>query len=164
MPRYLAYLVVVVVLGLPDVVDRPRRAVSARDEFAYPPGFCPHPTLFGNFSTAAEGSHGVGSVWPFFRNSLMYAVAATAGCLIMQSIVGYGFARFEFPGRKLLFGMTIAMMMMPVRCNPHPAFILSRDLHLANTLWPLVIPWWFGGSPYGIFLMRQFFMSIPRAR
>jgi len=80
----------------------------------------------------------------------------------MQSIVGYGFARFEFPGRDVLFGMTIAMMMLPFVVTLIPRFLLFRDLHLTNSLWPLIIPWWFGGSPYGIFLMRQFFMSVPR--
>ncbi len=161
-PRYLAYLVVVVVLAFPMwwivhvALSQPGR------ELAYPPGFWPHPTLFSNFSTAAAGSQGVGTVWPFFRNSVIYAVAATAGCLIMQSIVGYGFARFEFPGRRLLFSMTVAMMMLPFVVTLIPRFVLFKDLHLTNSLWPLIIPWWLGGSPYGIFLMRQFFMSVPR--
>jgi multiple sugar transport system permease protein len=132
------------------------------DEFRYPPGLLPNPTLFGNFAKAAEGSPGVGSIWPYFKNSVIYAVLATAGCLIMQSIVGYGFARFRFPGRGLLFGLTVAMMMLPFVVTLIPRFLLFRDLHLINTLWPLIIPWWFGGSPYGIFLMRQFFMSVPR--
>ena len=130
-------------------------------ELVYPPGFWPHPTLFSNFGTAAAGSQGVGTIWPFFRNSAIYAVAATAGCLVMQSIVGYGFARFEFPGRRLLFSMTVAMMMLPFVVTLIPRFVLFKDLHLTNSLWPLIIPWWLGGSPYGIFLMRQFFMSVP---
>ena len=160
--RYLAYLVVVVVLAFPMWWIVHVALSQPGHELAYPPGFWPHPTLFSNFSTAAAGSQGVGTVWPFFRNSVIYAVAATAGCLIMQSIVGYGFARFEFPGRRLLFSMTVAMMMLPFVVTLIPRFVLFKDLHLTNSLWPLIIPWWLGGSPYGIFLMRQFFMSVPR--
>jgi multiple sugar transport system permease protein len=159
---YLGYLVVVAI-GLFPLYWVIHLALSMPGrEYQYPPGILPNPTLFGNFLTAGKGSPGVGSILPYFRNSLMYAVLATLGCLIMQSIVGYGFARFEFPGRKLLFGLTVSMMMLPFVVTLIPRFLLFRDLHLINTLWPLILPWWFGGSPYGIFLMRQFFMSIPR--
>jgi multiple sugar transport system permease protein len=98
----------------------------------------------------------------YFLNSLMYAGLATLGCLVSQSIVGYAFARLRFPGRGILFGLTVAMLMMPFVVTLIPRFLLFRNLHLTGTLWPLIIPWWFGGSPYGIFLMRQFFMSIPK--
>ena len=80
------------------------------------------------------------------------------GCLLTQSIVGYAFARLRFPGRNVLFGLTVAMLMMPFVVTLIPRFLLFRTSHLTDTLWPLIIPWWFGGSPYGIFLMRQFFM------
>ena len=97
-------------------------ALSApSDVFNYPPGFLPHPTLFGNFAHAAEGSIGVGSVLPFFRNSVMYAVLATAGCLIMQCIVGFGFARYEFPGRRILFVADGVDDDAPLRRHPDPA-------------------------------------------
>jgi multiple sugar transport system permease protein len=159
--HYCGYAVAAVVMVFPMYWIVHVALSEPGKEFVYPPGFLPHPTLWGNFVTAAKGSVGVGSVWPFFRNSLMYAVLATAGCLIMQCIVGYGFARYEFPGRRVLFALTISMMMLPFVVTLIPRFILFRDLHLTNTLWPRSIPWWFGGSPYGIFLMRQFFMSIP---
>lgn len=162
MCRYLAFAVVIVIMAFPMwwivhvALSRPG------NELRYPPGFWPAPSLFGNFSQSAAGSQGVGTIWPFFLNSVIYAVAATTGCLVMQSIVGYGFARFDFPGRRLLFSMTIAMMMLPFVVTLIPRFVLFKDLHLTNSLWPLIIPWWFGGSPYGIFLMRQFFLSVPR--
>ena len=103
-----------------------------------------------------------GNLFHYFGNSIMYAGLATLGCLITQSIVGYAFARLRFPGRNLLFGLTVAMLMMPFVVTLIPRFLLFRNLHLTDSLWPLIIPCWFGGTPYGIFLMRQFFMSIPR--
>jgi ABC-type glycerol-3-phosphate transport system permease component len=159
--HYVAYLLVAVVMAFPMYWIVHVALSQPGNEFAYPPGFLPHPTLFGNFAHAIAGSAGVGSVWPFFRNSVMYAVLATAGCLIMQCIVGFGFARYEFPGRRILFALTVSMMMLPFVVTLIPRFVIFRDLQLNNTLWPLIIPWWLGGSPYGIFLMRQFFMSIP---
>ena len=84
------------------------------------------------------------------------------GCLITQSIVGYAFARLRFPGRNVLFALTVAMLMMPFVVTLIPRFLLFRRPRHDRQLWPLIIPWWFGGSPYGIFLMRQFFMSLPR--
>jgi multiple sugar transport system permease protein len=155
--------VIVVVIALFPLYWLVHVALSTpADVFHFPPGLWPSPTVFSNFVTAAKGVVGVGSVLPFFRNSIMYAGLATTGCLLMQSIVGYGFARFDFFGRKLLFALTVSMMMMPFVVTLIPRFLLFRSLHLTNSLWPLIIPWWFGGSPYGIFLMRQFFMSIPR--
>lgn len=160
--HYLAYLIVALIALFPLYwIVHTALSMPGREDH-YPPGLWPTPTLFGNFVTAVKGSPGVGTIWPYFRNSVMYASLATLGCLTMQSVVGYGFARFEFPGRRALFGMTIATMMLPFVVTLIPRFILFRDLHLTNSLWPLIIPWWFGGSPYGIFLMRQFFMSIPR--
>lgn len=132
-------------------------------EFAFPPSVVPHPAKVSNVWNAWEGDPSLpGTMGHYFRNSLLYAGLATLGCLFTQSIVGYAFARLRFPGKNLLFGLTVAMLMLPFVVTLIPRFILFRNLHLTGTLWPLIIPWWFGGSPYGIFLMRQFFMSIPK--
>ena len=108
------------------------------------------------------GAPGTGSLAPYFLNSFLYAGVATLGCLITQSIVGYALARLDFPGKNVIFALTVAMLMMPFVVTLIPRFILFRNIGLTDSLWPLIIPWWFGGSAYGIFLMRQFFLSIPR--
>ena len=77
-------------------------------------------------------------------------------------MVGYGFARFRFPGRDLLFGICLATMMLPFIVTVIPRFVLFRNLGLFDTLWPLIIPWWFGGTPFAIFLFRQFYRGLPR--
>ncbi len=129
-------------------------------EFAFPPGVVPDPMRLENVTDAPGGS--TTSLWGYAQNSVMYAGLATIGCLFTQSLAGYAFARLRFPGREVLFGLTVAMLMMPFVVTMIPRFLFFRELGLTDSLWPLIIPWWFGGSPYGIFLMRQFFLSIPR--
>ena len=132
-------------------------------EFAFPPHVIPHPLKVSNLWHSFFGTiEYPGNLFHYYGNSIMYAGLATLGCLITQSIVGYAFARLRFPGRNLLFGLTVAMLMMPFVVTLIPRFLLFKNLHLTDSLWPLIIPCWFGGTPYGIFLMRQFFMSIPK--
>jgi multiple sugar transport system permease protein len=136
-------------------------------EFKFPPGALPDPTRLQNLPDAWNGSTsigapGTGSLAPYFLNSVMYVGLATLGALITQSIVAYALARMDFPGKSVIFALTVAMLMMPFVVTLIPRFLLFRNLGLTNSLWPLIIPWWFGGSAYGIFLMRQFFLTIPR--
>ena len=133
------------------------------NQFKLPPGVIPSPFRIQNLYNSFFGTlYYPGNLFHYFGNSFFYAGLATIGCLITQSITGYAFARLEFPGRNLLFGLTVAMLMMPFVVTLIPRFLLFRNLHLTDSLWPLIIPCWFGGTPYGIFLMRQFFMSIPK--
>lgn len=128
-------------------------------EFEFPPTVIPRPVAWANIWAAPRGD--VTPLWGAARNSLLYAGLATAGCLLTQSMAGFAFARLRFPGRNALFALTVAMLMMPFVATMVPRFLLFRRLGMIDTIWPLVIPWWFGGSPYGIFLMRQFFLSLP---
>lgn len=127
--------------------------------FAFPPTFIPNPFAWENIANAPVD--GTRPLWGYARNSLIYATLATAGCLIAETITGFALARLRFPGRGLIFAMTVAMMMMPFVVTMIPRFLLFKNLDMINTLWPLILPWWFGGAPYGIFLMRQFFLTVP---
>jgi len=128
-------------------------------EFAFPPTLIPTPLSWQNAIEAPTA--GTVPLWGYLRNSLLYATLATAGCLIAETITGYALARLRFPGRNLIFALTVAMLMMPFIVMMIPRFILFTELGLINSLWPLIIPFWFGGAPYGIFLMRQYFLTIP---
>ena len=167
MARYAGLLLAAVVILLPlYYLVYIGLSVPGR-EFAFPPGLTPDPTQLQNLPDAWRGSTdigapGTGSLAPYFLNSVMYAGLATIGALITQSIVAYALARMDFPGKNVIFALTVAMLMMPFVVTLIPRFIFFRTLGLTNSLWPLIIPWWFGGSAYGIFLMRQFFLSIPR--
>jgi multiple sugar transport system permease protein len=126
-------------------------------EFTYPPTFWPDPIVLQNFPDAL-------TAWPFdlfFRNSALYAILATAGALLTEAMAGYAFARMRFPGRDLWFAVALATLMLPFVVTMIPRFIIFRELGLIDTIWPLIIPMWFGGSAFGIFLMRQYFRTLP---
>jgi len=96
--------------------------------------------------------------WVF--NSVFLTVVATAGTLVSSSLAGYAFARFRFPGKDLLFTLTLATLMLPAYVLLIPNYMLFWKLGWLNTYLPLTVPFWFG-SAFFIFLFRQFFMTIP---
>jgi len=123
-----------------------------------PPQWIPHPIEWGNFRRA----------WTelpfptFVGNTLFLTVIGTFGQVISASLVAYGFARFKFRGRNLLFYLMLSTMMLPSQVTMIPLFLLWRQLHLIDTFVPLVLPAFFGGGAFNIFLLRQFFLTIPR--
>lgn len=96
----------------------------------------------------------------YIAHTLVYAAFSTLGQLIFSTIAAYAFARMRFPGRDTLFWLYLATMMVPNIVTLVPLFILMRQFGWINTYYGLIIPTVLG-SPYGIFLMRQFFRSIP---
>jgi multiple sugar transport system permease protein len=82
--------------------------------------------------------------------------------LLSSSLVAYGFARFDFRFKNFLFVITLATLMLPDQVTLIPRFILFYKLDWIDTLKPLWVPFWFGGTAFAIFLMRQFVMSVPR--
>ena len=118
----------------------------------------PTPALWQTFTDVLTDAN-----FPFLlylKNSVFYAGAITVGTVISCAAVGYGFARLRFPGRDLLFGITLATMMIPAIVTFIPTYVLFRYLHLTGTYAPLVIPG-FLGNAFFIFMVRQFFMGLP---
>ncbi|CAA9547760.1 MAG: ABC transporter, permease protein 2 (cluster 1, maltose/g3p/polyamine/iron) [uncultured Thermomicrobiales bacterium] len=97
----------------------------------------------------------------FLRNSLIVTFANVLGNLVSCSLVAYGFARLRARGKNALFILLLATLMIPREVTIVPRFLLFSEVGLVNTLWPLILPAWFG-YPFFIFLLRQFFMTIPR--
>jgi multiple sugar transport system permease protein len=97
----------------------------------------------------------------FARNTVIIAVLSLAGVLVSCSIAAYGFARIPFRGRKLLFAICLATMMIPFPVIMVPTYMLFKHLGWIGTFLPLWVPAWFG-SAFNIFLLRQFFMGIPK--
>jgi multiple sugar transport system permease protein len=95
----------------------------------------------------------------FFANSVLVAVAVTAGNLMFCSMVGYALAKLDFAGKRLLFGLVLGMLMVPGVVTFVPLFVLVSNLGLVNTYPGLVLP--FLVTPLGVFLMRQFIMGLP---
>ncbi len=98
----------------------------------------------------------------FFRNSAIIATLTTMGVVVSSSLVAYPFARLRFRGRDRLFVLLLSTMMLPGLVLMIPTFIMYKYLHWVDTFNPLIVPAWFGGGAFNIFLMRQFMMGIPR--
>ncbi|HUU42779.1 MAG TPA: carbohydrate ABC transporter permease [Planctomycetota bacterium] len=97
----------------------------------------------------------------YFLNSLLIATTAVLAQLFSSSLVAYGFARVRFRGREALFLLLLATMMIPGEVTMIPLFIIFRKIGWTNSFLPLIVPQFFG-SAFNIFLLRQFFMTIPR--
>jgi ABC-type glycerol-3-phosphate transport system permease component len=96
--------------------------------------------------------------WVF--NSILLTAIATTGTVIASSLAGFAFARLRFPGKNLLFTVTLATLMLPAYVLLIPNYMLFWQLGWLNTYLPLTVPYWCGGA-FFIFLFRQFFMTIP---
>ena len=99
--------------------------------------------------------------WEGLANSLAITFLGTFGTLLSCSLVGYGFARFRFPGRSALFMLLLSTMMLPPVVTMIPVYLLFRELHWIDTLLPLFAPAWFALNAFAVFLFRQYFMTVP---
>jgi multiple sugar transport system permease protein len=98
----------------------------------------------------------------YLQNTLFIAVMSCVGVFLSAPLVAYGLSRIRWPGRDVLFALTIATLFLPSAVTIIPLFLIWRTLDLVGTPWPLIIPHWVGGGAFFIFLLRQFFMTIPQ--
>lgn len=124
---------------------------------AWPPVWIPYPLHWDNFIAAWTSSDFARYLW----NTLMYTVLAGLGTLLTSSMVAFGFARLRFPGRDFLFGLLLATLMLPSIVTLIPQYVLFKQFNWLDSFKPLIVPAWFGGGPFFIFLLRQFFRTIP---
>jgi ABC-type glycerol-3-phosphate transport system permease component len=95
-------------------------------------------------------------------NSAIIVLLSIPGAIISASLVAYSFARFDYPGRNFFFMVLLSTMMIPFEVTLIPQYLLYHRLGWLNTFIPLILPSWVGGGAFTIFLLRQFFMTIPR--
>ncbi len=122
----------------------------------YPIIWIPKPILWENYPEAL-------TFIPFFHytmNTLKVVFWTTLGVLLSCSFIAYGFARFRAPGLNVLFLILLSTIMLPSQVTLIPTFILFSKIGWVDTLKPIIVPSFFG-NPYDIFLLRQFFMTIP---
>jgi ABC-type glycerol-3-phosphate transport system permease component len=147
----------VVVIMIPFVWMISVSLMNAAEIYAVPPKWIPSKFLWRNYYQAV-------TTIPFMlllRNSLYIVIGRLVGTLLTASLAAYGFARLRAPDSNWLFAVVLATMMLPSSVTLIPQFILFAKLGWVNTFKPLIVPAWFGGGAYNIFLLRQFFMTIP---
>ncbi len=125
----------------------------------YPPTWIPRPPTWANYPNAMSMPRRPFAL--YFRNTFIYTFGATAGVTLSSAIVAYGFSRLRFKGRDTLFVLVLSTMMLPSQVTLIPRYILFQRLGWIDSMRPLIIPAWFG-SAFDIFLLRQFFLTIPR--
>jgi ABC-type glycerol-3-phosphate transport system permease component len=126
------------------------------DLFRWPPLWIPFPLHFENYSEVA----GVVPLGLYAANSLIIVILAILGTLISCSLAAYGFARLRFPGREVIFLILVSPMILPWAVTMLPQFVMFQRLGWYNSYLPLIVPTFFGDA-FFIFLLRQFFMTIP---
>jgi multiple sugar transport system permease protein len=133
--------------------------------FVWPLRWIPDPVMWENYTQAFSELSKIApglTFWRILGNTLFITVLAMTAELIAVSLVAYGFARFRFPGRNALFILLLSTMMLPGMVTLIPKFLIWRNLKLINTYDPLTIGIWFGGGAWAVFMLRQFFLTVPR--
>lgn len=125
---------------------------------AYPPKLLPSEFQWHNYVTTWTSVPF--AAWTL--NSTLVVILSVLGSSVSSLLVAYSFARFRYPGRDLLFLVMLSTLMLPAEVTLVPKYLLFREINWLDTIKPLVIPEFFAVSAFNIFLLRQFFMTIPR--
>ena len=126
--------------------------------FEYPPRLIAEQIQWWNYVEAWNQF----PFWRSLRNTMTITVGAELGRLLSASLTAYVFARLRFPGRNALFLLVLSTMMIPYHVVLIPQYLLFRNLGWLDSFRPLIVPHFFGGGAFFVFLLRQFFMTIPR--
>jgi multiple sugar transport system permease protein len=156
--RHMILILVAVVFALPFYWMLVSSLKPSSMVFSQPLQLFPNPVRWENFYDAATFPG-----FPFLRflwNSTFYAGMATIGTVLSCALVGYGFARLRFPGRDILFILTLVTLMIPGVVTLIPTFLLFKTAGLLGSYAPLIAPR-FLGDAFFIFMMRQFYLNLP---
>ncbi len=126
--------------------------------FAFPPEWIPQPVAWHNYTdvfTKAPFAR-------FYLNTVIITGTSLVGQVASASLVAFGFARLRFPGRNVLFTILLATLMLPYAVYMVPSYVMFHALGWVDTFLPLIVPNFFGGGAFYIFLLRQFYLRQPR--
>lgn len=126
--------------------------------FEIPPVWFPNPVKFDNFRRALTSL----PFGTYFINTLIIVVLGVTGTVLSSTISAFGFARIPWKGRDVVFGILLSALFLPGAVTLIPSFLGWQFLGFYDTFVPLILPSWFGGGIFSIFLLRQFYMTIPR--
>lgn len=123
--------------------------------FRFPPTFFPEVPTIENYVLALQK----GNFALFFKNSTFVAIISTVVTIIINTMAGYAFAKYDFKGRDAIFICFISMLMLPLEVLMIPIFQVVKALGMYNSFWGLIIPP--AATPAGVFLLRQYFLTVP---
>jgi multiple sugar transport system permease protein len=155
---YAALIAVTCVLILPFLWILSTSLKGDQEIFTIPPVWIPSEFRFDNYAEVFQRMPFI----VYLRNSVFVTAMTIFGVLLSSSIVAYAFACLKWPGRNGLFIFVLATMMLPLQVTMIPMFVLFKELGWLNTYKPLIVPFFFGGGAFNIFLLRQFFLTIPK--
>jgi multiple sugar transport system permease protein len=148
-------LIAAAIMFLAPIVFITLTALMTNDQ-ALSPRLWPHPFQWSNFVDVFHTA----PIWRYVLNTMFYAGLATIGVLLSSIPVAYALSRLRWRGRDVVFVFVLVALMLPVQVTIVPVYVLFAKLHLVGSLWPLIIPN-FLGDAFSIFLLRQFFLTIP---
>jgi multiple sugar transport system permease protein len=150
-----ALLIALAIAFIAPIVFMALTALMSNDQ-ALSTNLWPHPFEWGNLGEVFRRA----ALWRYTANTMLYAGLATIGTLVSSVPVAYALSRLRWKGRDAVFLLVLATMMLPAQVTAVPLYVLWSKLHLVGTLWPVIVPNWFGDA-FSIFLLRQFFLTIP---
>ena len=154
---HILLLVAALVTSYPLVWMVAASVMPAGEAQSLPPHIWPSRITFTHYAALFERLH----LARYFANSLLIAVSVTALSLVINSMAGYALAKLRFAGRDSLFRILLAGLVIPAQVAMIPLFLLMKNLGLINTYWAVILP--ASASIFGIFLIRQYALSIPEA-
>lgn len=159
---YLVAVIFAVFAAVPFIWTVSTSLKSGADQvMAIPPQWIPNPLHWENYISIWKGTGGVFPFQRWLRNTVELTTWNLFGEIFFSACAGYGFARFRFHGRQLLFTLMLSGMLLPWATRVVPTYVIFARLHWTDTYLPLILPHWFGGA-YLTFLFRQYFVTIPR--
>lgn len=163
MPRIAWYVVCALIAALmlfPLVMLLLTSLKTATEASASPPTYWPREISSENFTALSATGAGV---FRYLLNSLIVTLGTVAGTVVLATLGGYGFARFQFPGRGFLFVLILSTLMIPFQAILTPLFLVLNQVHLLNSLLGVTLVYITFQLPFSLFLMRNSFAQVPAA-
>lgn len=163
--RSIVYHVVICLIGIIMIYPLVWMIMSSFKEtgtiFTTAGSLIPEKFILDNYRNGWKGFAGI-AFSTFFKNSLLISIVATIGTILSSAVVAYGFARFEFRGRKLMFTAMLLSMMLPAQVLMIPQYLWYQKLNWVGSYMPLIIPYFFATQGFFVYLMSNFIEGIPR--
>ena len=158
--KYVVLIVLAILFLFPILWSLLNSLKKPSESLAVPPTYLPTEIVFENYTQlTAFGNYGVAG---HVENSTIVALITVVGSLVLSTLGGYGFARFNFPGKNALFIMVLSTLMIPFQSILIPLFVMLVRFDLNDTLFGLALVYITFQLPFGIFLMRNSFLAVPR--